>query len=398
MLGAGVFVVWAPAARAAGSMLLLSVVVAGAIALVNALSVAQLAARYPSAGGAYTYGRAELGPTWGFVAGIGFVMGKTASVAAIALTVGHYVWPSHAALAATIAIVAGWSINAGGVTRTAAVATAVGLLVLVTLAALSVCALAQAPVGTAVGGASVVPQGVTVGGVFRGAALVFFAFAGYARVATLGEEVRRPRITVPRAIVLSLGLVLAVDILLATALLRSVGNQRLASSAAPVGDLASLVGWPSAAVVIVAAVAAGGSLVAVMAGIGRTAMAMAREGDMPRWFAPRASTGVPMRAEAVAALASIALVSLGDLGFALAMSSCAVLTYYAIANIAAIRQNLRGRARVTRVPVVLSGIAAAACIALVAALPWPAVLAAGGAGVGAVAVRWWALAHQWRRA
>ena len=88
MIGAGVFVVFAPAAAAAGSGLLVGLVVAAVVACCNALSSARLAVRYPQSGGAYVYGRERLGPFWGYLAGWCFVVGKTASCAAMALTVG----------------------------------------------------------------------------------------------------------------------------------------------------------------------------------------------------------------------------------------------------------------------------------------------------------------------
>jgi APA family basic amino acid/polyamine antiporter len=93
MIGAGVFSAFAPAASAAGAGILVALAVAAVVALCNATSSAQLAARYPTSGGTYVYGRERLGPWAGFVAGWGFVVGKTASCAAMALTVGAYAAP-----------------------------------------------------------------------------------------------------------------------------------------------------------------------------------------------------------------------------------------------------------------------------------------------------------------
>ncbi len=93
MLGAGIFVVLAPAAAAAGTGLLIGLGIAAAVAYCNATSSARLAARYPQSGGTYVYGRERLGEFWGYTAGWSFVVGKTASCAAMALTVGYYVWP-----------------------------------------------------------------------------------------------------------------------------------------------------------------------------------------------------------------------------------------------------------------------------------------------------------------
>src|SRR5690606_26435759 len=150
---------------------------------------AQLAARYPAAGGAYTYGRAELSPVWGFVAGIGFVVGKSASVAAIALALGGYLWPDQAPVVATAAIAASWLLNSRGITRTAWGATVMAVVVSAGMAALVIAVWAAHPDSDAPATAEAVQSGASsVSQVLAGAALLFFAFAGYARIATLGDE------------------------------------------------------------------------------------------------------------------------------------------------------------------------------------------------------------------
>ncbi|MGA1766877.1 MAG: APC family permease, partial [Ilumatobacteraceae bacterium] len=118
MLGAGVFAVWGPAADAAGTWLLLGLAIAGVVAFCNATSSAQLAARHPESGGTYVYAREELSAFWGHVAGWGFVVGKTASCAAMALTAGAYIWPERRVLVANLAVMAVFSVNLGGLSRT----------------------------------------------------------------------------------------------------------------------------------------------------------------------------------------------------------------------------------------------------------------------------------------
>src|SRR3954449_609266 len=122
MIGAGVFAVWSPAARAAGSWLLLGLVIAAVVAYCNAASSAQLAAVYPVSGGTYVYGRERLGVWWGFAAGWCFVIGKTASCAAMALTFAGYVlpgggWPQRVLAAGAVAALT--AVNLRGITRTA---------------------------------------------------------------------------------------------------------------------------------------------------------------------------------------------------------------------------------------------------------------------------------------
>ena len=376
MLGAGVFVVWGPALRAAGTLIVLAVLVAGVVATVNALSSAQLAARYPEAGGAYAYGRAEIGAQWGFAAGVAFVAGKTASVAAVAFAVGHYTWEAHPAAVATVAIVASWALNARGVTRTAAVATAIGGMVLIGLAGVALAVLRAGPPATSdavLAEASQAPRF----GVLSAAALVFFAFAGYARIASLGEEVRNPTVTIPLAIALALVSVGGLYLLIAQAFRAAWSEPLLGATGMPLRELAGQVQGGSAVVSTLAPVAAVGALVALMAGIGRTAMAMARNRDLPRVLARQDRAGVPWVAEGASAAAAIALVWWGDLTFAIATSACSVLAYYAIANVAAFRQSRARRTASWPIPPAVSALGAASCLALAGALPTRAVLSSG---------------------
>ena len=207
MLGAGVFVVFAPAAGAAGSGVgvFAALAIAGLVAYCNATSSARLAARYPESGGSYVYGRQRLGPFAGFLAGWGFVVGKTASCAAMALVIGTHLWPAAARLVAVVAVLVLTVVNLLGVSKTAAATTALVVMTLGVLAATVVAGFAVGgPVWSQWHSGDTDPVGVVTA-----AGLIFFAFAGYARIATLGEEVRDPARTIPRAILLALAVVLA---------------------------------------------------------------------------------------------------------------------------------------------------------------------------------------------
>ncbi|MFK3985058.1 APC family permease [Micromonospora sp. NPDC050397] len=376
MLGAGVFVVFAPATAAAGSGLglLVALVIAGFVAYCNATSSARLAARYPESGGTYVYGRERLGDLAGFVAGWSFVAGKTASCAAMALTIGAYLWPGQAKLVAVLAVVAVTSVNLGGIGKTA---RATRWLVTITLAVLATVTVVGVATGSADPARLVDRSGFTGYGVLGAAGLLFFAFAGYARIATLGEEVRDPERTIPRAVPVALGLVLLVYLTLATVTLAVLGADRLADSTTPLADLVEAAGLPTLAplVRLGAAVAVVGVLLALVAGVGRTALAMARRGDLPRALAAvHPDRRVPYRAELLVAGLVIVLVSLGDLASAIGFSSCAVLVYYAITNAAALTLN-RDPGR--RLPVrALALLGLLGCLTLAATLPPATVLTA----------------------
>ncbi len=387
MLGAGVFAVWAPAADAARGGLVIAVLLAAGIALVNALSMAQLAVHYPVAGGAYVYGKREVHPVAGFLAGLGFVVGKTASVAAMGLVIGHYVWPEHDAVVATAAIAVAWALNAGGISRTAKATTGIGLAVVLALAVFVVAA-GQQPAANQVGLDAVWVWPLPVLEVGTAAGLVFFAFAGYARLASLSEEVRTPHVTIPRAMAISLAIVLAVYVAVAVALVRKPGVDKVAGSQAPVADLVEGTGVPVAVVSVVAAVAAFGALVALGAGVGRTVMAMARERDLPSPLARQGASGAPWLAEAVVCAVAVALVWLGNLSFAIAMSSFAVLGYYTVANLAAAKARSAGHVGNFVAPRGLPWLGVVLCAAVALCLPLAPVLTVVAASAALVALRW----------
>jgi APA family basic amino acid/polyamine antiporter len=261
MIGAGVFTVFAPAAAVAGPGLLIGLAVAAAVAFCNATASAQLAAQYPASGGTYVYGRERLGEWAGFLAGWGFVIGKTASCAAMALSFAAYAvspsWQRPVAVAAVLALAA---VNYRGVTRTAGLARGIVVVVLLALVVAVAAGLlgGRADPGRLVGGLGM--SGVY--GVLQSAGLLFFAFAGYARVATMAEEVREPQRTIPRAIVLALGTAVVVYAVVAVTALLVLGPDRLARSSAPLVDVvASGAGdWAVPVVAVGAAAAALGAL------------------------------------------------------------------------------------------------------------------------------------------
>ncbi|MFJ8214458.1 APC family permease [Streptomyces sp. NPDC096033] len=385
MVGAGIFAALAPAARAAGGGLLAALALAALVAYCNAHSSARLAARYPSSGGTYVYGRERLGPFWGYLAGWGFVVGKTASCAAMALTVGAYVWPGREHVVAVAAVVALTAASYGGVQKSARIARLIVAAVLAVLAAVVVACLSS---GAADSGRLGGGEWGGAAGLLQGAGLLFFAFAGYARITTLGEEVRDPKRTIPRAVPLALGIALLVYAAVAVAALSVLGADALAGSSAPLADAVRAAGRPGLAPVVRAgaALAALGSLLALVLGVSRTTLAMARDGHLPRALAavhPRHQ--VPHHAELAVGAVVAVLAATADLRGAIGFSSFGVLAYYAIANASAwtLGSVVKGRA------VAAAGLSG--CVLLACALP--AASAVSGAAVLALG----ALAYAVRR-
>ena len=377
MIGAGVFSAFAPAAAAAGSGLLIGLALAAGVAYCNAVASAQLAAQYPTSGGTYVFGRERIGEWAGFVAGWGFVIGKTASCAAMALTFGAYAvngpaWAQRLAGLGAVLVLAG--LNYRGISRTAGAAR---ILVALSILALVAVVLAIATSGEAsrdgLEGVGSLGDGGLYG-VLQAAALLFFAFAGYARLATLGEEVREPERTIPRAITLALAIAVGLYLLVGVAALTAVGPEALAASTRPLATAVDAVGaaWALPIVRIGAAVASLGALLALIAGIGRTALAMGRNGDLPRWLASvHPGYRVPDHATLAVAGAVSVLVLTTDLRGAIGFSSFGVLTYYAVANASAYTQTAEHR----RWPRALNVVGLVACVTLVVTLPWTAVVA-----------------------
>ncbi|MFF8648080.1 APC family permease [Streptomyces griseoluteus] len=382
MIGAGVFAALAPAARAAGSALLAGLALAAVVAYCNATSSARLAARYPVSGGTYVYGRERLGEFWGYLAGWCFVVGKTASCAAMALTVGAYVWPGQAHTVAIAAVVTLTAVNYAGVQKTAWLTRVIVAVVLAVLTAIVVTSFASGAVD-----ATRLDVGADVSwdGVLQAGGLLFFAFAGYARIATLGDEVRDPARTIPRAIPVALAITLVVYALVAVSGLLVLGPGRLGTTAAPLSDVAREAGadWLVPVVRLGAAVAALGSLLALILGVSRTTLAMARDGHLPRRLSavhPRFK--VPHRAELLVGTVVVLLVAFTDVRGAIGFSSFGVLVYYAVANASALTLS-RQEGRPARV-VPATGLLG--CLVLAFALPAGSVIAGASVVVAGAVV------------
>jgi APA family basic amino acid/polyamine antiporter len=381
MLGAGVFYVWSPAYELAGSWLIVSLVLAGFVATLNGLVTAQLAIQLPVSGGIYAYARHYRGPYLGFLAGWLFVTGKTASAAAIAYIAANYLAPDFAKAIAvgfvivfTLVIVSGIRV-AAGVSIAISVVVIGGLLWFV------------GPRATTVSLPSVDSE-LPLLGIASAAGLFFFAFAGYARMATLGEETRNPTRTIPRAIVGALCVVVVLYVIVALAIIPALEGAAVIPEA-PLTLVPS--GGPDWMMVALALIASLGSLIAILAGLSRTTFAMARSRDFPMVLARVSpATGGPVFAELSVAVVAIVLILFTNPLWLVGLSSAGVLTYYAIGHLSALAQPPSERFLPRLVPLV----GLVLCVLLVATIPTASLVAAA---VSAVVGSVWFVVNPYRR-
>lgn len=385
IIGAGIFVVTGIAAGMAGPAILISFAIAGFVATANALSSAALAAVYPQSGGTYEYGYQLLSPWLGFAAGWMFLASKIAAAGTVALGLGGYLtilWPAaQPRLLAVAAIVVFTILNYRGVQKSSranliVVAVSITALVLfVVVGAMHVRIDRLSPFFA--GGWR---------GVFEAAGILFFAYTGYARIATLGEEVHEPAKTIPRAILITIATSLLLYAAVAFVAITTAGAPALAGSIAPLALAASGFGRGWQSVVAAGAVAAMlGVILSQLLGLSRMAFAMARRGDLPATLAaihPR--FGVPHRAVAAIGAVAVAVAISGGLQSIAMAAAFAILVYYSIANLAALRLPAPTRRYPRFVPV--AGLAG--CILLAGSLPARTILTGIAVLVGGLGARW----------
>lgn len=376
IFGAGIFVVTGVAAGIAGPAFLVGLLIAGIAATCNALSSAQLAAIYPQSGGTYEYGYRLIGSSAGFGAGWMFLASKLAAGGTVALGFGSYVsalFPAVPPIVAAMAAVVLLAVfNYLGISKAGRLNIGI---VAITLLALLCFVVAGLPSVTIENFRPFSPGGWNA--VAESAALLFFAYTGYARIATLGEEVREPEKTIPRAIIITIAIASMLYLAVAFVAVGSAGADRLAESRSPLQHAALLFGSPTTSLVvgIGAATAMLGVLLSQMLGISRMMYAMAGRGDLPRFLEHlHVRNAVPDHGIVLCAVIILLLVLFGTLTFILGAATFTILLYYAIANICALR--LPAEQRLFHPSVPMLGLTA--CIALALSLAPEAI------GTGAV--------------
>jgi basic amino acid/polyamine antiporter, APA family len=398
MLGTGVFVSIGIAAGIAGTWIVLAIVLAAGLAACNALSSAQLAAAHPVSGGTYEYGYRLLNPALGFTAGWLFLLAKSASAAAAALgAVGYFchligvapgVWlgPLAALVALTVtALVVSGLRRSNSVNVVIVSLTVLALLVFV---GYGMTHLLQQTGPRLISAAPTDP--VSIGAVLYATALMFVAYTGYGRIATLGEEVCEPAATIPRAIVFTLIITASLYLLVAVAALGAVSPAVLASSAAdravPLETAAAAIDGPVLTVLVAAGAVTAmlGVLLNLVLGLSRVVLAMGRRGDLPRALGTLDADDSPRAAVVLVGTIIAAIAAVGAIQATWAFSALTVLVYYALTNLAALRLPAAQR----RYPAAIAWVGLIACLALTPFVPGSIWVAGGGLVLAGFFVRW----------
>ena len=354
IVGTGVFVSIGIAAGIAGPSVIIAVAIGAVVATCNAFNSAQLAANHPVSGGTYEYGYKYLNHWLGFIAGWMFLLAKSASAATAALGFAGYLLNAFGinnqtwlVLTALTAVVVLTIVVLTGIRRSN---IANIIIVSITLFSLAVFIFVGVPKVVLSGGANLTPffpGDKPIPSLLQAAALMFVAYTGYGRIATLGEEVKEPRRTIPRAIALTMLVtcLLYISISIVTVVVGKEVIDKLSqadvSLAAPLEVIAkSGLGVPviPKLIAVGAITAMLGVLLNLILGLSRVLLAMGRRRDVPRIFA-RLNSGetTPYVAVVVVGVAIALLVLIGDVKTTWSFSAFNVLIYYAITNFAALK-------------------------------------------------------------
>ena len=352
IVGTGVFVSIGLAAEVAGPSVLVAIALASLVAICNGLSSAQLAANHPVSGGTYAYGYRWLNPRLGFTAGWMFLCAKTASAATAALGFAGYLLNAtggdpHKLLSpvALITLAVLTAIVLTGIKRTSRANIAIVMVTLLSLKFFIVAGLPTA-LSHADKNLSSFFGGHSHGsfGLLQATALMFVAYTGYGRIATLGEEVKEPQRTIPRAIIATLIASMALYVGVALVGVSAVGAEAYGQATrlhvAPLEVIASEFGVPGASAILTvgAMTAMLGVLLNLLLGLSRVLLAMGRQGDMPGVLAMVSRrTGDPWVATLIVAIVIAGLVLLDDVSLTWSFSAFTVLIYYALTNLCALR-------------------------------------------------------------
>lgn len=336
MIGAGLFINIAPAATISSYSLLFGLLIASILAFSNASSSAQLARLYPEAGGTYIYARKVLGNSSSLIAGTTFIVGKIISSIAIALTFGHYLYPSSHKIAGIALVFIIGVVSYFGASKTASVAkwfvySVLGILLFYIFSVVS---------SDNFDFAIPITKGLTLESLLLSSSIWFFAFTGYSRLATFGEEVENPETIIPKAILTGLGITVSIYFLTTYATLGIINPDIIQNSLTPLKvafDISRFSNF-SFLISIASTIATASVLLALIPGISRVVVAMSRDNYLPNSLSSiHSKYNSAYIADILVSIVVVVGILYFDVVEAIKLSSFFVLLYYSITNYSVIK-------------------------------------------------------------
>ena len=353
MIGAGLFYNLAPTSKISSYSSILGLLLASTLAFANASSSAQLASLYPQTGGTYLYANKVLGKLPGSIAGIVFILGKTVSCVAIALTLGNYISPIYGKELGVGLSVIVFLIGYKGITKTAALARWFVLIVVSILAFFCIAILMTSSTNIAIP----LLEGFSASNLFLSAAIWFFAFTGYSRLATYGEEVKNPETIIPSSILTGLGITVAIYLFVNWLSLAIIEPEVVANSNTPllVAMDVSVMSDFSFLIVFASTIATASVFLALLPAISRIYVAMSRDGILPNMFSKiHNKNNSAYVSELFVLLTVVVGIYTINITNAIKLSAFFILIYYSLTNLSVI--NLEKNQRLYPVSIAYYGL------------------------------------------
>jgi APA family basic amino acid/polyamine antiporter len=353
MIGAGLFYNLAPTSKISSYSTILGLILASTLAFANASSSAQLASLYPQTGGTYLYANKVLGKLPGNIAGIVFILGKTVSCVAIALTLGNYISPIYGKELGVGLSVIVFLIGYKGITKTAALARWFVLIVISILVFFCIAILMTPSTNIAIP----LLVGFSVSNLFLSAAIWFFAFTGYSRLATYGEEIKNPETIIPSSILTGLGITVTIYLFVNWLALAIIGPKVVADSNTPllVAMDVSVMSEFSFLIVFASTIATASVFLALLPAISRIYVAMSRDGILPNMFSKiHNKNNSAYVSELFVLLTVIVGIYTINITNAIKLSAFFILIYYSLTNLSVI--NLEKNQRLYSVSIAYYGL------------------------------------------
>ena len=353
MIGAGLFYNLAPTSKISSYSSILGLLLASTLAFANASSSAQLASLYPQTGGTYLYANKVLGKLPGNIAGIVFILGKTVSCVAIALTLGNYISPIYGKELGVGLSVIVFLIGYKGITKTAALARWFVLIVVSILAFFCIAILMTSSTNIAIP----LLEGFSASNLFLSAAIWFFAFTGYSRLATYGEEIKNPETIIPSSILTGLGITVTIYLFVNWLSLAIIGAEVVSNSNTPllVAMDVSVMSDFSFLIVFASTIATASVFLALLPAISRIYVAMSRDGILPNMFSKiHNKNNSAYVSELFVLLTVVVGIYTINITNAIKLSAFFILIYYSLTNLSVI--NLEKNQRLYPVSIAYYGL------------------------------------------